>query len=280
MYRYATKLDYLMLVFGVLGSIIHGLIMPSFAIIFGSLIDTFSQTDPEKLFDSMASLCIDFVYAGIAGFVGGYLHTALFIHTSERQIREIRRRYLTQILRQDVAWYDAIGTGELTTRVSQDMILIQQAIGDKLGIFIQFFCTFLAGLGVGLYKGWQLALVIIAVTPLLAIGGGIMMRLTTVFTLKGNEAYASAGNVAQETLSNMRTIASLSGEKPRGEKYITELKTAWVAGVKKGFVSGLGFGITMGLFFFDICIGIICWRIMARRSDKRLYHWKSFDGFF
>jgi len=51
---------------------------------------------------------------------------------------------------------------------------IREGIGDKVGNFLQWTTAFVAGLILGLAYGWKLALVAIAISPLLAICGGFM----------------------------------------------------------------------------------------------------------
>lgn len=50
-----------------------------------------------------------------------------------------------------------------------DVFKIQEGIGDKVSIVIQSYTTFFSSLIIGLYKGWKITLVILAVTPLLGL---------------------------------------------------------------------------------------------------------------
>ena len=58
-----------------------------------------------------------------------------------------------------------------------DVNKIQEGIGEKLGMIFQMVSQFFAGFIVGFVYGWQLTLVILAVSPLLAISGGVMGRV-------------------------------------------------------------------------------------------------------
>ena len=58
-----------------------------------------------------------------------------------------------------------------------DVEKIQDGIGQKLGQFFLYMSTFFTGFIVGFIYGWQLTLVILAVSPLLAISGGIMGKV-------------------------------------------------------------------------------------------------------
>lgn len=50
----------------------------------------------------------------------------------------------------------------------------------------------------GLVEGWQLALVVLAVAPLLAIVGGVMMKFMRESSSKSQIAYSVAGAIADE----------------------------------------------------------------------------------
>jgi ATP-binding cassette subfamily B (MDR/TAP) protein 1 len=39
------------------------------------------------------------------------------MYTGESTTRRIRENYLQAVLRQNVAWYDKVGAGEVTTRI-------------------------------------------------------------------------------------------------------------------------------------------------------------------
>ncbi|CAK9185582.1 unnamed protein product [Ilex paraguariensis] len=55
--------------------------------------------------------------------------------TGERQGARIRGLYLKTILRQDVSFFDKeSNTGEVVGRMSNDTILIQDALGEKVQI--------------------------------------------------------------------------------------------------------------------------------------------------
>ena len=60
---------------------------------------------------------------------------------------------------------------------NSDVDQIEKGIGDKLGLLFQFFAAFIAGFVVGFVYGWKLTLVILSVSPLLAVAGGVMAKV-------------------------------------------------------------------------------------------------------
>lgn len=60
-----------------------------------------------------------------------------------------------------------------------DVYKIQEGIGDKVGLLIQAYTTFIASFVIGFIKGWKLTLVILAVSPLLGISAALFSRVST-----------------------------------------------------------------------------------------------------
>ena len=53
-------------------------------------------------------------------FICTYIYMNVWVHTSEATAKRIRERYLRAILRQDIAFFDKVGPGEVTTRIQSD----------------------------------------------------------------------------------------------------------------------------------------------------------------
>lgn len=62
-----------------------------------------------------------------------------------------------------------------------DVNTVNDGLGDKISIFVQFFCRFIAGLIIGFIFGWKLTLVILAVSPLLAGSAAVWSKVSTVY---------------------------------------------------------------------------------------------------
>ncbi|GAV90475.1 ABC_tran domain-containing protein/ABC_membrane domain-containing protein [Cephalotus follicularis] len=170
--------------------------------------------------------------------------------TGERQAARIRGLYLKTILRQDIAFFDTeITTGEVIGRMSGDTILIQDAMGEKVGMFIQLLSTFLGGFAIAFARGWLLALVLLSSIPFVVCAGAIMSKIIANMSIRGQAAYAEAGNVVEETVGAIRTVASFTGEKQAIEKYNNKLRIAYTATVQQGLALGLGIGVLMVISF-------------------------------
>jgi len=57
---------------------------------------------------------------GVGMFVCTYIYMCTWVYTAEVTAKRIRERYLKSILRQDIAFFDKVGPGEVTTRIQTD----------------------------------------------------------------------------------------------------------------------------------------------------------------
>jgi ABC-type multidrug transport system fused ATPase/permease subunit len=73
----------------------------------------------------------------------------------------------------------------------------------------------------------------------LGIVAGIQSKLTT----DEQGSYAKAGNVAEEALTNVRTVAAFSGCDKEIERYVEGLTVANAAAKKRGFFGAFGVGL-------------------------------------
>ncbi|XP_033100770.1 ATP-dependent translocase ABCB1-like isoform X2 [Anneissia japonica] len=167
--------------------------------------------------------------------------------SAENQIHRLRRILFRSVLRKDLSWYDTHKSGELNTRLTEDIENIRNGIGDKLAVVIQWTTTFFGGLGLGFAKSWKLTLVIMAVAPLIAISAALASKAVQKLTSLELNAYAKAGAIAEEVLSSMRTVAAFGGEDKEVHRYTSNLDDARKLGIKRNTVQAASLGI---LFFF------------------------------
>eukprot|EP00998_Keelungia_sp_KM082_P005916 NODE_21_length_3711_cov_51.810826_g19_i0.p1 GENE.NODE_21_length_3711_cov_51.810826_g19_i0~~NODE_21_length_3711_cov_51.810826_g19_i0.p1 ORF type:complete len:1219 (-),score=299.13 NODE_21_length_3711_cov_51.810826_g19_i0:54-3500(-) len=118
-----------------------------------------------------------------------------------------------------------------------------------MGQFILNSSTFVISIGYGFYVSWRLTLIILSVSPLLAIAGGGFQYVLTKLTDISERAYGKAGGIAQEVLISIRTVAAFNGQDRELERYKSHLAAARRAGQKKGWIQGGTLGFTNFVMF-------------------------------
>ncbi|XP_020267245.1 ABC transporter B family member 4-like isoform X1 [Asparagus officinalis] len=241
--------------FGALGS---GAAMSLMAVLFGNLIESFGgDSDMHEVVHRVSEVCLQFLYLAVGSGVASFFQVACWTTTGERQAARIRNLYLKTILRQEIAFFDKeTNTGEVVGRMSGDTVLIQEAIGEKIGRFLRLLSGFFAGFIVAFIEGWLLTLVMLTTIPLIVVAGAAMATIISKMASKQQAAYAEAAVVVEQTIGSIRTVASFTGEKQSVDKYGKSLKSAFEASVQEGLASGLGLGTVMLTMFCVYSLGL------------------------
>ncbi|KAJ4827047.1 ATP-binding cassette, sub-B (MDR TAP), member 4 [Turnera subulata] len=250
LFSFADSSDILLMIIGTIGAMGNGMGMPLLTILMGDIIDAFGQNNSQKLLDKVTKVCLNLVYSAVGSGIASSFQVGCWMITGERQATTIRSLYLKTILRQDIAYFDTeTTTGEVIGRMSGDTVLIQEAMGEKVGKCIQLATTFFGGFTVAFVKGWLLAVVMLSSIPLLVIAGGTMSLFIAKMAARGQNAYADAASLVEQTVGAIRTVASFTGEKRAISIYNSYLVTAYKSGVNEGIFAGLGSGVVMLIIF-------------------------------
>ncbi|XP_041104910.1 ATP-dependent translocase ABCB1 [Polyodon spathula] len=269
LFRFATGLEIIMMIVGLICAAGHGVALPIMLIVFGQMTDSFvnsglkqntSATQMNTSSKCAAASGVDiesemtkyaYYYIGIgaAVLVLATMQVAMFLLSATRQTKRIREKLFHAILHQHMGWFDTHQIGTLNQRLTDDINTINEGLGDRICIFVQFFCTFVAGFIIGFIYGWKLTLVILSVSPLLAASAAVLSKILASLTSKELSAYAKAGAVAEEILVSIRTVVAFNGQKKAVEKYETNLQAAKELGVKKVITTNISLGLSQFIIF-------------------------------
>lgn len=195
MFRFATRTELLLNALGIVLAIAVGAAQPLMTLIFGRLTKLFTTfgaladevrrdgMTPElavRLQDAQRNLkkeaglnAVWLVVIGLGILVCTYTYMLVFNYTSEHQGKRIRREYLSAVLRQEVAFFDDVGSGEIASRIQSDCHLIQVGVGEKIPIGVQYISTFVSGFVIAYVRSPRMAGVLTSIFPPILISGGI-----------------------------------------------------------------------------------------------------------
>nr|ADQ20481.1 P-glycoprotein [Poeciliopsis lucida] len=270
-FRFADSWDILMILIGTVMAVANGVVLPLMCIVFGDMTDSLVNSavpnitanysnfslPPNMATDLETEMTTFAIYYSILGavvLIAAYLQVSLWTLAAGRQVKLIRKLFFHRIMQQDIGWFDVNETGELNTRLTDDVYKIQEGIGDKVGMLIQSFSSFIAAFIIGFTRGWKLTLVILAVSPALGISAALFSKLLANFTTKEQSAYAKAGAVAEEVLSAIRTVYAFSGQKKEIERYHKNLEDAKSMGIRKAISANIAMGFTFLMIYLSYAL--------------------------
>ncbi|KAK7366955.1 hypothetical protein VNO80_08958 [Phaseolus coccineus] len=245
LFSFADFYDCVLMAVGSVGACVHGASVPVFFIFFGKLINVIglAYLFPKEASHKVAKYSLDFVYLSIAILFSSWTEVACWMHTGERQAAKMRMAYLKSMLNQDISLFDTeASTGEVISAITSDIIIVQDALSEKVGNFMHYISRFIAGFIIGFVRVWQISLVTLSIVPLIALAGGLYAYVTIGLIAKVRKAYVRAGEIAEEVIGNVRTVQAFAGEERAVKLYKAALMKTYVNGRKAGLAKGLGLG--------------------------------------
>ncbi|KAJ0027161.1 hypothetical protein Pint_35702 [Pistacia integerrima] len=260
LFRFADGLDYVLMGIGSLGAFVHGCSLPLFLRFFADLVNSFGSNanDMDKMVQEVLKYAFYFLVVGAAIWASSWAEISCWMWTGERQTTRMRIKYLEAALNQDIQFFDTeVRTSDVVFAINTDAVMVQDAISEKLGNFIHYMATFVSGFVVGFTAVWQLALVTLAVVPLIAVIGAIHTTTLAKLSGKSQEALSQAGNIVEQTVVQIRVVYAFVGESRALQAYSSALKIAQRLGYKSGFAKGMGLGATYFVVF--CCYALLLW---------------------
>ncbi|KAM1187428.1 hypothetical protein ACFX2J_023354 [Malus domestica] len=246
-FMHADGVDRLLMILGLFGSLGDGFSTPLVLLITSKLMNNIggSPTSAQDAFlHNINKNAVALLYLACGSFVCCFLEGYCWTRTGERQAARMRVRYLKAVLRQDVGYFDlhVTSTSEVITSVSNDSLVIQDVLSEKLPNFLMNFSMFSGSYVAAFIMMWRLAIVGFPFVVLLVIPGLIYGRTLMGLARQIREEYNKAGNIAEQAISSIRTVYAFVGE----NKTISEFSAALQGSVKLGLSQGLAKGLAIG----------------------------------
>ncbi|GLJ41488.1 hypothetical protein SUGI_0858610 [Cryptomeria japonica] len=243
-FSFADALDCILILVGTIGAIGTGLVLPMYDLLFCAVMNGIGLNTHK-----VPEYALDTVFLAIVAFAVAW---------AERQTTKMRYKYLEAILKQDVAVFDRqIRTGAILDSFSTDFLLIQESLGDKMASFVSHLTTVVAGFALSLRYAWIVGLVVLAIVPLVVVVGASYASLLCKVTYKGQTALGVAATIAEEVLSQIRTVYSYVGESKAMGSYSKKLKPTVKLGHQEGLVKGVGVGAVKAILYGSWAL--VCW---------------------
>ncbi len=195
----------------------------------------------------------------------GALRQALFSLAGERVVARLRGDLHRHILDQEIAFFDERRTGELTSRLAADTVALQSAVSANVSMALRNLAMVVGGIGFLFYTSPVLTLVMLSVSPAVAAGAVIYARRIRRLSRDAQDALAAAGEIAEESISGVRTVRSFDAEDREAARYGGAIQRA-LALARRRVLAGSAFlaGAMTGAY---LAVAVVLWygaRLVAR----------------
>ena len=263
LYRYATRNDIIIIAISAFCAIAGGAVMPLMTVIFGQLAGIFqgffNGTVSHDHFNSeLGHYTLYFVYLAIGEFITIYICTVGFIYTGEHISGKIREQYLAAILRQNIAFFDKLGAGEITTRITADTNLVQDGMSEKIALTLTAIATFVTAFVIAFIKFWKLTLILTSTVFSIVIIMGSGSRFIVKYNKQSLESYGLGGTVAEEVISSIRNATAFGTQDKLARQYDGHLTEAEKWGTKLKIVLAFMIAGMFGVIYLNY--GLSFWQ--------------------
>ncbi|KAH6789705.1 P-glycoprotein 11 [Perilla frutescens var. frutescens] len=251
-YRLArlNKPEVLVLIAGAIFGIITGATLPIFGLLTSYMIKTFYELPPKLKKDS-EFWALMYVALGVVALIGYSLRAHLFSVAGNKLIRRIRLMCFEKMVNMEIGWFDMDenSSGVISARLSSDAAMIRALVGDALAQLVQEVSSVVIGMVIAFEACWQLALMVIAMLPLFGLNTYVQMKFSQVTIMDAKLMYEKTSQVANDAVSNIRTVASFCAQEKIIEIYMKKCEGPAARRRKLGLVGGIGFGLSMLLLY-------------------------------
>ena len=239
---------------GSICSLAGGTALPLFNVVFGNMINVLTNCYGNaacitERTHQIVVYVLMFLGLGLGSFILIFIQNLCFIYFGEQLSTRLRVSYYKALMQQDVAYFDRNKSGELGSRLTGDVLLVQNGTSDKLGLALFFGSQMFVSLIVAFVKSWDVTLVVLSISPLIILAGFAQTSALTSQSALVQRYFAKSSQIACETLSNYRTVLSFVRSDYEVDRYRASLNEVVKKTKKKNYFQAFGFAFSYFIIF-------------------------------
>lgn len=255
---------------------ICNMLVPYFA---GRMTDAISLTLQDREADARREANEALYGLLTVGVVGGIFQTArsyLFNTASYKVVARLRNRLFTNILAQEVAFFDSVTSGSLISRLTADTALLKNVATQNLSMALRGLATAVIGLAFMFSTSYKLTLVVMAAFPPLIIVAMAQGRRLRVLSKETQTALAEATAVAEDSLGAIRTVRAFARERDESTHFSRAVDKALGVEMRYGWSGALFNGALMAAT--TVVLGVTFWygTLLAIKGDMTVGQLNAF----
>ncbi len=212
---------------GVTVSALLGLVFPR---IMGTLVDTALANSDVSTLDNIALLLlVVFLVQGAFNYLRIY---ALGL-VGEGVVADLRRAVFTRIVRLPVPFFDGRKTGEITSRLTSDVAVVQSTVSTAVAQALFQGISMIGGIVLLVFLSPLLSLAVLTFLPLMIIGGAFFGRRLRRISTAFQDEVATANAYADESIASIRVVKWFTAEGTAAAQYDRDIRNSYAIAVRR-----------------------------------------------
>ncbi len=228
-----------------------GLIFPQFV---GQFFDGFvSGSSATALNRVVILLLIVFLVQAIFNF----LRTYLLALVGEGVVADMRTALYRHLIFLPVRFFESRKTGEITSRLTSDVSVVQGAVSQALAQLINQSVLLLGSIVLLFITNLRLTLLMLAVVPVVVLAAAFFGRRLRKISTDFQDRVADANASAEEALVGIRVVKSFTAEALEANRYGVLVRQSYRIALKRAVLRALFIaGIFLAMFS---AISVVLW---------------------
>lgn len=202
---------------GMIFLVFSSLTLLTFPFVAGKLIDTAQGT--AWIVNDINSIALILVGILAVQSIFSFFRVWLFALVSERSMRDIRLALYSRLVRLPMTFFDKRRTGELISRITSDVSMLQDTFSVTLAELFRQVVTLVAGVLFLLVNTPKLTLFMLATFPVLVVIAMVFGKFIRKLSKSTQDELAGANVIVEETLQSISTVKSFVGEAFESARY-------------------------------------------------------------
>ena len=235
--------------FCLLGGSGLGLVYPRF---FGQVIDAaFTSRDLTALNRNTLLLLGVFLAQAVFVFFRHYLMTWV----GERVVADLRQQIYGHLLEMSQAFIHRRRTGELLSRLNDDVTRLQHTVGEDLSIALRNVVTLVGGITILFWTNPKLTAIMLAVVPPLMVAAVMWGRVIRRLSRRAQDELARANGDVEEGLAGLETVQAFTREDFEHARYARAIERTFALFARRALARSW-FGAVASFMAFSAIAGI------------------------
>ncbi len=237
------KFEYGLGMLFLLGSSGASLIFPK---LLGELVDLGNQ---GKLANEINRIALILIAVLLAQSVFSYFRIYLFVHVAEKTLADLRQSTFNHLIRLPMTFFQHRRVGELNSRISSDITLLQDALTSTLAEFLRQLIIIIGGVSLLMFTSFKLTVFMLAIVPAIMIMVVFFGKYIRKLSKQAQSQVADSNTIVEETLQGIQSVKAFTNEFFEMARYRGKTIEIAQTGIKNGKLRGAFSSFTiLGLF--------------------------------
>ena len=159
--------------------------------------------------------------------VFNYVRTYNLAVVGEGVVADIRKAVFDRVVRLPVPFFDDRHTGDVTSRLTSDVVVVQGIVSDSVGRALSQAITLIGGVVLAVFISPQLALSILTFVPFIVLAAAIFGRRLRKLSTEVHDQLAAANSIAEESIASVRVVKWFGAEGELASEYDHEVTKSY-----------------------------------------------------